>query len=154
MVREELLAGLCERKILFQLKIYDRLQQATAKRIGCRVLRSSFSIWSRFITVQLELRQHSSLRVTMSGSGTHRTAARLASIGERADVRFTSLTFLAHATMDLHSQHTIVQDFVPNTFSSVSLLISDHHRIVSGHRSIDLGCTNLFPCRQPRRSEF
>ena len=72
-----------------------------------RVLRSSFPIWSRWITVQLELRQHSSLRVTMSGSGTQRTAARLASIGERADVRFTSLSFLIHATMDLHSQHTI-----------------------------------------------
>lgn len=70
-----------------------------------------------------ELRQHSSLRVTMPG--THKTPARLASIRERADVRFTSLTFLAHATMDLHSQHTIAQDFVPNTFSSVPLLISD-----------------------------
>jgi len=33
LVREEvLLAGLCERKILFRLKIYDRLRQATAKR--------------------------------------------------------------------------------------------------------------------------
>jgi len=36
LVREEvLLAGLCERKILFWLKIYDRLRQATAKRTGC-----------------------------------------------------------------------------------------------------------------------
>ena len=36
LVREEvLLAGLCERKILFRLKIYDRLRQATAKRTGC-----------------------------------------------------------------------------------------------------------------------
>ena len=26
---------MCERKILFQLKIYDRLRQATAKRTGC-----------------------------------------------------------------------------------------------------------------------
>ena len=35
LVREEvLLASLCERIILFQLKIYDRLQQATAKRTG------------------------------------------------------------------------------------------------------------------------
>ena len=35
LVREEvLLAGLCERKILFRLKIYDRLRQATAKRTG------------------------------------------------------------------------------------------------------------------------
>ena len=35
LVREEvLLAGLCERKILFQLKIYDRLRQAIAKRTG------------------------------------------------------------------------------------------------------------------------
>ena len=35
-VREEvLLAGLCERKILFRLKIYDRLRQAIAKRIDC-----------------------------------------------------------------------------------------------------------------------
>ena len=35
LVREEvLLAGLCERKILFRLKIYDRLQQTTAKRTG------------------------------------------------------------------------------------------------------------------------
>jgi len=35
LVREEvLLAGLCERKILFQLKIYDRLRQATTKRTG------------------------------------------------------------------------------------------------------------------------
>ena len=34
-VREEvLLTGLCERKILFRLEIYDRLRQATAKRIG------------------------------------------------------------------------------------------------------------------------
>jgi len=37
LVREEvLLAGLCERKILFRLKIYDRLRQATAKRTGCQ----------------------------------------------------------------------------------------------------------------------
>jgi len=37
LVREEvLLADLCERKILFRLKIYDRLRQATAKRTGCR----------------------------------------------------------------------------------------------------------------------
>ena len=35
LIREEvLLAGLCERKILFRLKIYDRLRQATAKRTG------------------------------------------------------------------------------------------------------------------------
>ena len=35
LVHEEvLLAGLCETKILFQLKIYDRLRQATAKRTG------------------------------------------------------------------------------------------------------------------------
>ena len=35
LVREEvLLADLCERKILFWLKIYDRLRQATAKRTG------------------------------------------------------------------------------------------------------------------------
>ena len=33
LVREEvLLAGLCERKILFQLEIYDRLRQATANQ--------------------------------------------------------------------------------------------------------------------------
>ena len=33
--REEvLLAGLCERKILFRLEIYDRLRQATAKYLG------------------------------------------------------------------------------------------------------------------------
>ena len=33
LVREEvLLAGLCERKILFRLKIYHRLRQGTAKR--------------------------------------------------------------------------------------------------------------------------
>ena len=32
---EVLLAGLCERKILFRLKIYDRLRQATAKRTDC-----------------------------------------------------------------------------------------------------------------------
>ena len=31
---EVLLAGLCERKILFRLEIYDRLRQATAKRTG------------------------------------------------------------------------------------------------------------------------
>jgi len=36
LVREEvLLAGLCERKILFRLEIYDRLRQAIAKRTGC-----------------------------------------------------------------------------------------------------------------------
>ena len=35
LVREEvLLGGLCERKILFRLKIYDRLRQATAKQTG------------------------------------------------------------------------------------------------------------------------
>jgi len=35
LVREEvLLAGLCERKILFRLKNYDRLRQVTAKRTG------------------------------------------------------------------------------------------------------------------------
>ena len=34
-VREEvLLAGLCERKILFRLEIYDHLRRATAKRTG------------------------------------------------------------------------------------------------------------------------
>jgi len=39
LVREEvLLAGLCERKILFRLKIYNRLRQATAKRTGMLVL--------------------------------------------------------------------------------------------------------------------
>ena len=39
LVREEvLLAGLCERKILFLLKIYDSLRQATAKRTGCGLL--------------------------------------------------------------------------------------------------------------------
>jgi len=36
LVREEvLLADLCERKILFRLKIYYRLRQATAKRTSC-----------------------------------------------------------------------------------------------------------------------
>ena len=35
LVREEvLLPGLCERKILFRLEIYDRLRQATTKRTG------------------------------------------------------------------------------------------------------------------------
>ena len=34
--KKVLLADLCERKILFRLKIYDRLRQATAKRTGCR----------------------------------------------------------------------------------------------------------------------
>ena len=35
LVHEEVpLTGLCERKIWFQLKIYDRLRQATAKRTG------------------------------------------------------------------------------------------------------------------------
>ena len=34
LVREVLLAGLCERKILFRLEIYDRLRQATAKQTG------------------------------------------------------------------------------------------------------------------------
>jgi len=35
LVREEvLLVGLCERKILFWLKIYDHLRQATVKRTG------------------------------------------------------------------------------------------------------------------------
>ena len=38
LVREEvLLVGLCERKILFRLEIYDRLRQATAKRTGCHL---------------------------------------------------------------------------------------------------------------------
>ena len=38
LVHEEvLLAGLCERKILFRLKIYDQLRQATAKRTCCRL---------------------------------------------------------------------------------------------------------------------
>ena len=40
LVREEvLLASLCERKILFRLKIYDRLRQVTAKRMfmACRL---------------------------------------------------------------------------------------------------------------------
>jgi hypothetical protein len=46
----------------------------------------------------------------------HTTPARLASIREQADVRFTSLSLLAHATMDLHSQHTIAQDFVSKHF--------------------------------------
>ena len=35
---EILLAGLCERKILFRLKIYDRLRRATAKRTGLHEL--------------------------------------------------------------------------------------------------------------------
>ena len=39
LVREEvLLAGLCERKILFRLEIYDRLRQATAKRTDWKTL--------------------------------------------------------------------------------------------------------------------
>ena len=33
--KEVLLVGLCERKILFRLEIYDHLRQATSKRIGC-----------------------------------------------------------------------------------------------------------------------
>jgi len=38
LVREEvLLAGLCERKILFRLKIYDRIRQAQAKQTGCLI---------------------------------------------------------------------------------------------------------------------
>jgi len=42
LVREEvLLAGLCERKILFRLEIYDRLRQATVKRTGCNCLRQT-----------------------------------------------------------------------------------------------------------------
>ena len=32
--KEVLLSGLCERKILFRLEIYDRLRQATIKRTG------------------------------------------------------------------------------------------------------------------------
>ena len=36
---EILLVGLCERKILFRLKIYDRLRQATAKRIDCMAMK-------------------------------------------------------------------------------------------------------------------
>jgi len=45
LVREEvLLAGLCERKILFRLKIYDRLRQATAKRTGCLI----FETWELY----------------------------------------------------------------------------------------------------------
>ena len=45
LVREEvLLAGLCERKILFRLKIYDHLRQATAKRTGCWLLAVCFYI--------------------------------------------------------------------------------------------------------------
>ena len=36
LVREEvLLTGLCEKKILFRLKIYDRLRQATPKQTEC-----------------------------------------------------------------------------------------------------------------------
>jgi len=35
---EVLLVGLCEKKILFRLKIYDRLRQATTKRTGCMTL--------------------------------------------------------------------------------------------------------------------
>ena len=43
--REEvLLAGLCERKILFRLEIYDRLRQATAKRTAAMALASG---WTR-----------------------------------------------------------------------------------------------------------
>ena len=48
LVREEvLLAGLCERKILFRLEIYDRLRQATAKRTGCISLGTT--IFHRYI---------------------------------------------------------------------------------------------------------
>ena len=44
LVREKvLLTGLCERKILFQLKIYDLLRQAIAKRTGCSSLSASRS---------------------------------------------------------------------------------------------------------------
>ena len=33
--KEVLLAGLCEKKILFQLEIYDHLRQVTANRTCC-----------------------------------------------------------------------------------------------------------------------
>ena len=47
LVREEvLLAGLCERKILFRLKIYDRLRQAMAKRTCLKPLvRVKWPVW-------------------------------------------------------------------------------------------------------------
>ena len=42
LVREEvLLAGLCEKKILFRLKIYNRLRQATVKRTDCQMFLSA-----------------------------------------------------------------------------------------------------------------
>ena len=45
LVREEvLLADLGERKILFRLKIYDRLRQATAKQTGWAMERSPASV--------------------------------------------------------------------------------------------------------------
>ena len=47
LVHEEiLLAGLCERKILFRLKIYDRLRQTTAKRTGRGVTGAARGWWS------------------------------------------------------------------------------------------------------------
>ena len=52
--KEVLLTGLCERKILFQLEIYDRLRQAKAKRTGypsgqrqhCCMIGSSYCVIS------------------------------------------------------------------------------------------------------------
>ena len=49
LVREEvLLTGLCERKILFRLEIYDRLRQATAKRTGRHLQADETKVWNHF----------------------------------------------------------------------------------------------------------
>ena len=69
LVREEiLLAGLCERKILFRLKIYDRLRQATAKRTCCLPFTLDFHLM-QLLQSSLVFRTPA---LTDSSSSTHR----------------------------------------------------------------------------------
>ena len=59
LVREEvLLADFCERKILFQLEIYDRLRQATAKRTSCHCRKRLVAIWAGKWAAQMHESTH------------------------------------------------------------------------------------------------
>ena len=78
LVREEvLLAGLCERKILFRLKIYDRLRQAIAKRTCYRFGTKNESFfrkgvagdWSNHMTPEMAQRLDKVVEDALQGTG-------------------------------------------------------------------------------------
>ena len=78
--KEVLLAGLCERKILFRLEIYDRLRQATAKRTGYITAESGNTFYIKVVEIFASFSERYGMQ-----SDDHQTG--------RYD-RFTALLFL------------------------------------------------------------